>query len=79
MNSRQGSRYIKRRMGNELKEKILTHNGIDIETDTKNQKTVIDCPRCQLVNAIENKYCSKCSYPIKPEAYDEIKSLEEKE
>jgi len=30
------------------------------------------------VNAIENKYCSKCSYPIKPEAYDEIKGLEEK-
>ena len=78
MNSRQGSRYIKRRMGNELKEKILTHNGIDNETDTKNQKTVIDCPRCQLVNAIENKYCSKCSYPLKPEAYDEIKSMEEK-
>ena len=31
-----------------------------------------------LVNAIENKYCSKCSYPLKPEAYDEIKGLEEK-
>lgn len=78
MNSRQGSRYIKRRMGNELKEKILSYNGIDIETDTKNQKTVIDCPRCDLVNAIENKYCSKCSYPLKPEAYDEIKNIEEK-
>ena len=31
-----------------------------------------------LVNAIENKYCSKCSYPLKPEAYDEIKGMEEK-
>jgi hypothetical protein len=78
MNSRQNSRYIKRRMGNELKEKILTYNGIKIGIDSKNQKTVIDCPRCQLVNAIENKYCSKCSYPVKPEAYDEIKSMEEK-
>ena len=29
-----------------------------------------------LVNAIENKYCSKCSYPLKPEAYDEIKKSE---
>ncbi|HEY5737877.1 MAG TPA: hypothetical protein VIS28_06320 [Nitrososphaeraceae archaeon] len=28
------------------------------------------------MNAIESKYCSKCSYPLKPEAYDEIK-LEE--
>jgi integrase/recombinase XerD len=78
MNSRQGIRYIKNRMGNDLKEKILTYNGIDIETNTKNQKTVVDCPRCQLVNALENKYCSKCSYPLKPEAYDELKEKEEK-
>ena len=30
----------------------------------------------ELVNTIENKYCSKCSYPLKPEAYDEIKASE---
>jgi ribosomal protein L37E len=65
-------------MGNELKNKILSYNGIVIETDTKNSQTIIDCPRCQLANAIENKYCSKCSYPLKPEAYDEIKNIEEK-
>ena len=28
MNSKQGSRYIKRRMGNDLKRQILMHNGI---------------------------------------------------
>jgi integrase/recombinase XerD len=28
MNSKQGSRYIKRRMGNDLKQKILAYNGI---------------------------------------------------
>ena len=28
MNSKQGSRYIKRRMGNDLKKQILVHNGI---------------------------------------------------
>jgi integrase/recombinase XerD len=28
MNSKQGSRYIKRRMGNDLKQKILVQNGI---------------------------------------------------
>ena len=28
MNSRQGSRYIKRRMGDELKKQILVRNGI---------------------------------------------------
>ena len=44
----------------------------------KAKPIVSNCPRCELVNAIENKYCSKCSYPLKPEAYDEIKGLEEK-
>ena len=28
MNSKQGTRYIKKRLGNELKEKILEYNGI---------------------------------------------------
>ena len=76
MNSRQGSRYIKRRMGDELKEQILKRNGIIQQTETKVKLTILNCPRCELVNAIESKYCSKCSYPLKPEAYDEIK-LEE--
>ena len=78
MNSKQGTRYIKNRLGNDLKEKILQYNGIISENVGKKKTSVIDCPRCELVNAIENKYCSKCSYPIKPEAYDEIKNSEEK-
>jgi integrase/recombinase XerD len=45
----------------------------------KKKTSIIDCPKCEFVNnAIENKYCSKCSYPLKPEAYDEIKGMEEK-
>ena len=78
MNSKQGTRYIKNRLGNDLKEKILQYNGIISENGAKKKLSVIGCPRCELVNAIENKYCSKCSYPIKPEAYDEIKNTEEK-
>ena len=31
-----------------------------------------------MVNAIENKYCSKCSYPLIPSAFDEIKEAENK-
>ena len=65
-------------MGNDLKEKILQHNGIITESLNKKKTSMIECPRCDLVNAIENKYCSKCSYPLKPEAYNEIKSMEEK-
>jgi integrase/recombinase XerD len=38
MNSKQGSRYIKKRMGNELKSKILEYNGISIDP-FKNTKT----------------------------------------
>jgi hypothetical protein len=78
MNSKQGTRYIKNRLGNDLKEKILQYNGIISENASKKKPSIVDCPRCELVNAIENKYCSKCSYPIKPEAYDEIKGMEEK-
>lgn len=76
MNSKQGSRYIKKRMGNELKNKILEYNGIITEENQKKKTSVLSCPRCNLVNMLENKYCSKCSYPIKPEAFDEIKILE---
>ena len=69
MNSKQGSRYIKKRMGNELKNKILEYNGIFSEDMQKKKQPILNCPRCELVNAFENKFCSKCSYPIKPEAY----------
>jgi integrase/recombinase XerD len=77
MNSKQGSRYIKKRMGNELKNKILEYNGIDIgELGTKNP-SILNCPTCDLTNALDNKYCSKCSYPLTPEAFDQLKQNEE--
>lgn len=78
MNSKQGSRYIKRRMGNDLKNQILVYNGIITEEAAVMQRkpSVLTCPRCNLVNAIENKYCSKCSYPLVPSAFDEIKEAE---
>ena len=76
MNSKQGSRYIKRRMGNDLKQKILAQNGIISEQQIERKPSILSCPRCSLVNAIENKYCSKCSYPLVPSAFDEIKEAE---
>src|SRR6476660_6964711 len=66
MNSKQGTRYIKTRMGNELRNKILAYNGIISENEIVKKPTILACPRCQFVNIIENKYCSKCSYPLKP-------------
>ena len=76
MNSKQGARYIKRRMGNDLKQKILIQNGIISEQQVEKKPSILNCPRCSLVNAIDNKYCSKCSYPLVPSAFDEIKEAE---
>jgi hypothetical protein len=77
MNSKQGARYIKPRWGNELKDKILEHNGITSGEEKKKKPSVSNCPRCDWANVIENKYCSKCSYPLTPKAYEEIKQSEE--
>ncbi len=77
MNSKQGSRYIKTRMGNDLKNQILEQNGI-ITQDNRNSRVLnVLCPRCEFVNIHENKYCSQCSYPLSPSAYEEIKKSEE--
>jgi integrase/recombinase XerD len=77
MNSKQGARYIKRRMGDDLKQKILVQNGIWTNPETRPKSTVADCPRCNLVNCIDNKYCTSCSYPLTSSAFDEIKAAEE--
>lgn len=78
MNSIQSSRYIKRRMGEQLKKEILVRNGILSAEESKEKPVIINCPRCSFINQNEIKYCSKCSYPLKPEAYDEIKENEDK-
>jgi RNase P subunit RPR2 len=77
MNSKQSARYIKRRMGNDLKQKILVQNGIISEQQIEKKPSILNCPKCSLINAIENKYCSKCSYPLVPSAFDEIKAAED--
>jgi integrase/recombinase XerD len=79
MNSRQGSRYIKSRMGGDLKRTILAQNGIPLGDDNalRPKPAVRGCSRCNLINTLENKYCSKCSYPLVPDAFDEIKAQED--
>jgi integrase/recombinase XerD len=78
MNSKQPSRYIKSRMGNDLKQKILLQNGIISDIAAKPNPSISECPRCNLVNAIENKFCSSCGYPLTPLAFQEIKEVEDK-
>jgi hypothetical protein len=55
-----------------------SQNGITVGNDEilKTKAPVRDCPRCNLVNTFEYKYCSKCSYPLVPDAFDEIKEAE---
>ncbi|HEX5186137.1 MAG TPA: hypothetical protein VFV86_04530 [Nitrososphaeraceae archaeon] len=77
MNSQQGRRYIKNRMGDELRNRILEHSGIIIGNELKPKPTIVVCPRCEIVNQIENKYCSKCSYPLGTKSFDELKRSEE--
>ena len=78
INSKQGARYIKRRMGDGLKMEILARNGIISEHEIKQKPSIHVCPRCELVNGIDNKYCSKCSYPLTPQKFEDIKNEEDK-
>ena len=55
MNSKQGTRYIKTRMGDDLKKQILLRNGILPEDETKRESSIIVCHRCNMLNALENK------------------------
>ena|SRR5919205_723179 len=63
-------------MDDDLKRRILVHDGIISEGENQKKLLVLTCPRCSLINAIENKYCSKCSYPLVPSAFEEIKEEE---
>lgn len=78
MNSQQGNRYIKNRMGDELKNKILERHGIKIAAVP--QMVSRTCGRCNYVNKLESKYCEAkgCNYPLTQLALDEIKSAEQK-
>src|SRR5688572_27969328 len=64
-------------MGNDLKQKILSYNGIVAKDAIRTSPSVLECPRCQFINETENKFCSKCSYPLVPEAFEEIKTSEQ--
>jgi integrase/recombinase XerD len=79
MTSHQPQRYIKARMGNQLRDTILSHNGIIPYDEKKPKVPVIGCPKCNHINALENKVCGKCAYPLSQSALDEIKEDERKE
>ncbi|MFY9869851.1 MAG: hypothetical protein WAK17_09055 [Candidatus Nitrosopolaris sp.] len=77
MGSKQASRYIKQRMGDELKNKILERYGIKIAPQSQMVSRI--CGRCNYVNKLESKYCERvgCNYPMTQLALDEIKAAEQ--
>lgn len=76
MNSKQASRYIKRRMGDTVKKQILMRDGVLLEEKAlQNKPAVLDCPRCKFINSLVSKLCSRCSYPLTAQAYEEIKNI----
>ena len=78
MNSRQVARYVKPKMGVELKNKILLHDGIINDVQAKPKPSILNCPKCQFVNHYDTLYCKQCSYPLTSEAYEKIKQEEGK-
>ena len=78
MNSQQGRRYIKNIYGDELKNRILEHNGIKIPNKQQQMVSRV-CWKCQYVNKLENKYCERvgCNCPLTQLALDEIKTAEQ--
>jgi hypothetical protein len=59
-----------------LKQKILAYNGIISPEESERKPSILNCARCNVVNTLENKFCSKCSYPLVPSAYEELKAEE---
>ena len=68
MNSQQGKRYIKPRMGDELKNKILELSGIKVAGVPQMVSKM--CGRCGYVNKLESKYCDS----IRARAREEMTS-----
>ena len=60
-------------MGEQLKKEILVRNGILSSEEIRQKPVLTNCPRCAFLNQQENKYCSKCSYPLTAQAFEEIK------
>jgi hypothetical protein len=65
MNSIQPSRYINRRLGNNLNQ-IPVHNGIILKKEAAIQKrpSALTCPWCYRIEGVDKKFCSKLKHQI---------------
>jgi hypothetical protein len=79
MNSRQPARYMKKRMGNNLKSQILAREGIALDAALTEKPAVTVCPKCSYVNAAELKACSECDWPFSEKVNQQIKMEQKRE
>jgi len=80
INSKQITRYVRRRMNDELTNKILEHDGIRFDKkETDHLTSNIICMRCNYVNKLGSKFCERvgCAYPLTQLALEEIKADEQ--
>ena len=78
MNSKQGTRYIKNRLGNDLKEKILNTMELYLKMQVKRKLLLLIAQGVNLLMLLKINIVQNVVIPLKPEAYDEIKGMEEK-
>jgi hypothetical protein len=78
MNSHQPARYIKNKMGDNLKRQLLTADGIAPSEKLAQKPAYLKCARCEYISTIETQVC-KCGYPLSQSAFQEIKDNEKKE
>ena len=75
MNSKQPSRYIKTRMGNELRNQLLARSGI-VHEASKPKITNRVCTKCERVNQPSFDYCEGCGGPLTAAAFTKLSEAE---
>ena len=77
-NTKQRNRYVKSKLGNDMKRNILERDGIFLDNNENIIPSIKICYRCTFINGYDYQICQKCGYPLSQEAWNRIKDDEEK-
>ena len=77
-NTKQRNRYIKSKLGNDMKRNILERDGIFLDGKENIIQSIKICYRCNFINGYDYPICQSCGYPLSQEALNRIKDDEEK-
>lgn len=64
--------------GADIDEAYGRMHGLEPEDGQEDEETVFPCPRCEELNAPEDRYCSRCGQALNVSAAEEIEVAEEK-